>query len=237
MTRRAAFLAFDGDRVVVGTGQAVVLDPARPSSLLDVATMARSPLAAAKFVGRNLDELAGAARDALTGKLGSPVPPHRVLLSIEPTSVAVLDPTGIAESYGWDPAEQRASEPSVDVADDKSIDLSELPDDLAALASDGTAALGWSTGDGDPLVLPAAWERDRSRARVSRGLFELCGAASTSPAALTMDAWTGYGPTGKQGLMLRGRGTAGDDAADVAIDLDLERATYWDGVDTATATL
>ena len=52
-----------------------------------------------------------------------------------------------------------------------------------------------------------------------------------SPACVTFDAWTGFGPSGKQGLMLRGQGQVRDTGR-VAIDVD--RVSYWDGVVTGS---
>ena len=115
------------------------------------------------------------------------------------------------------------------------LDDSVAPEHLRELLEDGPAALGWLTATGHPLVLPATWTRTGSSARVDAALFRHCGAAASSPAAVTRDKWTGLGPTGKQGVMLRGPATATVAATESTVVVNVERVTYWDGVETHTA--
>jgi hypothetical protein len=179
----------DGD-VLAAVATAVVLDPADPRTALREPTAAlASPLGVARFLRDNLGESAGAAVDALAGRLGV-LPERRIVLSLTLVEAVV---------------HERADEDVV---------------------------LGWTRADGTPLALPARWERDR--ATVSRALFDGMGAAAASPACVTVDETTATGPTGKQGVMLRGRGRAEVEGELVRVRLDVDRTTWWDGTDTGT---
>lgn len=240
---RIAFLTTQDNFHVAGIGRAFLFDPAKPFSIASgIASLAHSPLGAARFVARNLEELAGAARDALAGRLGGPIPPHRVMVAIQPSALAVVADGKVTGSWGW-PApiavpmtggSPESAARNAHVIDDV-IDRADLPDVLARLAADGTAALGWLTTGGHPLVLPAWWDRAASTATVDRDLWIRCGASPRSAGSVTRDAWTGYGPSGKQGVLLRGPANAVEGGEDARIDLAVDRVTYWDGVETATA--
>ena len=189
--------AFAPTGAVAAAGTATVIDPAAPATVVGApGAVATAPLDVARFVRDNVAELTGAAFDALAGKLGRPLPPHRVLLTIDTTA----DWTGVA------PAE-------------------------------GDAVVGWFTDDGEPLALPVEWDGDGNVATLPTALFEACGAATSSPACVTIDTWTGYGPSGKQGVMLRGDGVARTEDGVTRLALDLRRATRWDGVETETTDL
>ncbi|HVE95200.1 MAG TPA: hypothetical protein VNB24_09780 [Acidimicrobiales bacterium] len=241
---RIAFLATHDHGDVVGIGRASVIDPARPASIAgNLTSLARSPLGAARFVARNLDELAGAARDALAGRLGGPIPPHRVVVAIEILAIASVENGALAGAWGWpdlatgtprlqalDPAAAKDSDPAADA-----LNRADLPEALERLTGDGGAALGWLTNEGHPLVLPASWIRDTCVATVDAELWDVCGAASSARAAITRDGWTGYGPSGKQGVLLRGHGTAASNGGKATVALAVESVTSWDGVETVTA--
>ncbi len=229
---RVAFMASVAGVDVVGLGRASIVDLGTPSSLTDVAAVARSAVGTASFALRNAAELSGAAVDALTGKLGGPLPPRRVALSIEPIAVAVVSAEGVRAVGEWESGAGSTSDAAEAFPDDLEDTLA--PEAVRDLIDDGPAALGWLSASGHPLVLPAQWQRATSSARVNATLFERCGAADVAPAAVTRDKWTGYGPTGKQGLMLRGDGNASSDGAQVSAGVAVDRVTYWDGVETGS---
>jgi hypothetical protein len=74
-------------------------------------------------------------------------------------------------------------------------------------------------------------------ATVPAELFHLVGAATRSPACVTFDSWSGYGPSGKQGLMLRGTGEGMAHGSDVELACTFDRVTHWDGTATASVDL
>lgn len=230
---RVGVLAMAGHDAVVATGTASILDPARPlEAATRPASTARAMIGATKFVANNAFELTGAVAAALQGKLGDPIlPPHRVLIGIDPQAVAVLDGDAVVDDSGWDEEAASPAAPGEGPVDD---DVDGVPDDL--VRSDRTV-VGWVTAAGAPLVMPAAWEAERCRATVPRALFELVGAAPSGAACATFDTWTGYGPLGKQGVMLRGTGTAEVVGERAELRLSIDRATYWDGIDTRTERL
>jgi hypothetical protein len=231
---RVGFLAMtSADSAVAGLGRATIVDAASPSTLTDVPLVAQSAVGAAKFVTRNAAELAGAAIDALTGKLGRPLPPRRVVMSIEPTALARLE-GGHVETWGeWSPGPRPA--PSADARGGGANLDTAAPEDLRDLLLDGDAACGVLTRDGSCAVLPAAWIKEDCVARVDGRLFRVAGVSDASPVAITRDQWTNLGPTGKQGLMLRGPATAATNEAMVDLHVSVERVVYWDGVDTGSA--
>ncbi|GAC1307980.1 MAG: hypothetical protein NVSMB16_04250 [Acidimicrobiales bacterium] len=235
---RAAVLAVVGAEAVVVAGEADVLDPARPGDVIGRPLAAASAaLGATKFVAGNAAELTGAVAAALQGKLGDPlIPPHRVLISFDQHSVAVVG-GGSTEAEGWGahggdglPVRRDGDDEPATVTDDDD-DAVPLPD---RLAHSDRAVVGWVATDGRPLVLPAAWDHRRCVATVDRSLFEAVGGSPEGPACVTFDAWTGYGPLGKQGVMLRGQGSASAGAEGTELKMAFERATYWDGIETET---
>jgi hypothetical protein len=170
-----------GETAVVATGRVEVQDVA-------------SPVGVARFVQDNLAEMAGAAVDAVTGRLGRPLPPRRVALVVTIDEVRTTD----------------------------------VP---------GDAVAGWTRPDGHPLALPATWDPNTEIATLPAEVFRASGAADESAACVTLDSWTNYGPTGKQGVMLRGRGRAEIDGDEARLRYTLERMTSWDGVRTGTEPL
>lgn len=231
-----AFAATAGARAAVGIGRAIVVDPAHPvRNLRSFGVSLAAPGAVGHFVVRNAAELTGAAFDLLAGRLGGPIPPRRVVLSIEPYAVAAVDGVSIVEERGWTGTADAVDETHPPGNGDTDL-LDEVPDGIRELAADGPAAVGWTTASGGPLVLPARWDATRCRAEVPAALFELVGAASRSRASVTRDHWTGFGPTGKQGLMLCGDGvaSAGGDATVLTVEVD--SVAYWDGIETRHVT-
>lgn len=229
-----AFLATHGSRSVIGLGSASVVDLNSPmQNLRTLRASVTAPAAVGRFVVENAAELSGALLDLFAGRLGSPLPPRRVALCLEPRAMAVLDDSReVAEAGGWirrgevqDRAD--AAAPELDVLDG-------VPGEVRDLAQSGPAALGWTTSAGDPLCLPGHWSAESGDLTVPSRLFELTGAARSSAASITRDKWTGFGPSGKQGLMLRGTGTASEAGGDTRIAVDVTGVAYWDGVETGS---
>lgn len=243
---RVGIAACAGGRAIVLTGDAVVLDPAHParsvSQLADEshnhgpATLAGASRAVARFAFENAAELTGAAVAAVTGRLGRPLPPHRVLIAIEPDATATIDEAGEVDAAGWVPETGRSGPEATDDATLVEDLLEAVPERLRDLASDGPAFLGWTTLAGEPVVVPATWHRSQSRAALSARLVEAIGAAPHARVALTRDEWTGFGPLGKQGLMLRGDGELRTEHGECAVDVNVDAVTYWDGIQTGSAT-
>lgn len=241
-------------RSALAIGRATVLDPARPiRNLGSLVTSLTSPVAVGRFAARNAAELTGTVVDLLQGKLGGPLPPRRVVVCIEPTAYAVVDGGAVSTSAGWErdasggahaSAARRADGASDDGGEDDEpdtvlrdlADVDGVPEALRSLTDDGPAFVGFLTNAGAPLVLPAAWEAASRRARVASGLIGLTGASPSSPACVTRDRWVGFGPSGKLGVMLRGRGTVAEEAEPGTIDFELTGAAYWHGIETGRVT-
>jgi hypothetical protein len=227
---RVGIAAISGSAAAVMLGRAATVDPAHPTDVLRMpGTVAFSPKGVTSFVADNAAELTGAVLDAVAGRLGRPLPPHRIVVAIEPLATAVLDDSGIVSDHPWD--EPAAALRTDESADDDEIGLPDHP-----LVRSGPTVLGWQTAAGHPLALPATWNSRSSTATVDAALFSRTGAAAEGPGCVTFDTWTGYGPTGKQGVMLRGEGAAAraGGATGVTVALHVERAITWDGVHTQT---
>jgi hypothetical protein len=199
-------LLHDGSDAVVVRGKARLLDPMRPASLLLApSSLLRAQLGLAALALRNPRELAGFALDmrspgALAGGL--------VLAEIEPATVVT------------------ATVPTARRAD--GIRIPGLPARVAELpAGSPLAVLGWLSPAG-PVALPASW--DGAVAGVPAALAAALGVRGAAPACVTFDAADAARPTGKRGVMLRGRGVA----RSAGIELDVERATWWAGFATGT---
>jgi len=222
-----------------------VIDPASPATFLRAPHRAvTASLDATLFTVGNLTELSGAAMDLLAGRLGQPLPPHRVVIILEPQAASVTDEGTVRCESGWAELSGYAQDPASPIgrAGRRSNpptlpDLAPLPDGLAALTTAGETMVGWTRIDGTPLTMPGAWDHRRSAATVPAELFRATGAARTSAACVTFDTWSGYGPSGKQGLMLRGTGRAVSSGATVELRCTLNRATYWLGTTTDTVAL
>lgn len=215
--------ARSGTRAVTVVGTVEVVDAASPRTIAQApAVAAGSPLGVARFLRDNAAELAGAAVDTLAGRLGGPIPPRRLILAVTPRDAVVWDTPSLPDGAGDNSAP---------------LDLGVLPDELAALPATGDAIAGWTRADGTPLALPVVWDHDRQEAVLPTSILRDFDAAPRSAACVTFDTWTGYGPSGKQGVMLRGTGTAEEDGATTRLRLDLDRATWWDGVETSSEPL
>lgn len=228
---RAGILVRSGGDTAVLAADAIVIDPGRPLAAIGGAGIAavRAPTVVASFLARNHLEMTGAAMDAVSLQLGAP-PARRVLLGFAPVASALIRGDELVSATGWGPAPSggRAA-----IDDEHDVPLHDLPGDLASLLTRDEVALGWTTATG-PLALPAAWEHDARQATVAADLFGAVGAAPRGPCSVTVDGWTGLGPTGKRGVMLRGAGEATADGPFVRIRVAADRAAYWQGIDTGT---
>lgn len=220
---------------VVLTGSVEVVDPMSPRSALEApSAAAQAPLGVARFLRDNASEMVGAAIDAMAGRLGRPLPPHRVVLAVTPTAAIVTEAGAVRFAEGWEGVEDAGMTPPDDSDEPASIDLGDLPGELGDLTVSGPAVIGWLSAVGAPIALPVEWDANQLVARLPLDVFDGCGAAVSGPACITFHGWTGYGPSGKQGVMLRGTGTAARDGDVARITMAIGRASYWDGIETGT---
>jgi hypothetical protein len=90
-------------------------------------------------------------------------------------------------------------------------------------------------GADGPLALPARWSVANARAAVSSEVLRLTGAVTPGPAALVVD-YGRPGPASKAGVLVRG--TTSIAAVEDGwhwLQLDGDRITAWEGVETETA--
>jgi hypothetical protein len=220
---------------VVGVGRCVVLDAAHPlRNLRNLEASLTTPLAVGQYALDNAGELVGSVVDLFSGRLGGPVPPRRVVLGIDLVATAVLQDDVVVERTVWEGADG-TGDPGVPPASDLDL-LDDIPEGLRALAADGPAWVGWTTASGQPLVAPCRWEADASRVVLPGAVLDELGGARRSRACVTRETWTGLGPSGKQGVMLRGDGVATAAQGGAVLDIDVDGVTYWDGVQTGRAT-
>ena len=232
---RAGLLVHTGGDAAVLAADVVVIDPGRPLAALSAGTDAvRAPAIVASFLARNHLEMVGAAMDAASMQLGTP-PARRVLLGFDPVAHTVLRGPDLVASAGWVPiADDAPSGIDPNTGDeDFDVPLDDLPNDLASLLHADEAVLGWSSGSG-PVALPCSWKHEERAAAVPAVLWDAVAPASSGPCSLMVDEWTGLGPTGKRGVMLRGEGTSSADGDAVTVRIAAERAAFWEGIDTGT---
>lgn len=226
--------ASSATRSVMLAGIVEIVDPLSLRSVLQApSAVARAPLGVARFVRDNASEMVGAALDAMAGRLGSPIPPHRVVLAVTPTAAVVTEAGAVRCADGWDGVGARSPR-AAENDEPASIELGNLPVKLGDLAVSGPAVVGWLCTTGAPLALPVEWDADRLVATLPLPVFDACHAAASGRACITFNDWTGYGPSGKQGVMLRGTGTAVRHGKVARIAMEIERASYWDGIETGT---
>lgn len=235
---------------LAGVARAELLDPVDPTNVLRSPGSAfRSPLDLTRFVRDNAMELSGAAVDAVTGKLGMP-PKRRAELLLHPIAAVALGADGQVWSDGWDELDRIRTTAERDGQEEPTttgvrggsgdissgdLDLSALSDPFRSLVTASDVVVGWTRSDGTPLGLPGRWED--GAAFVQRDLFDAAGGVPECPASVTFDTWSGLGPTGKQGVMLRGEGRVTERSGTVRLQLVPDRATHWDGVRTGTTRL
>lgn len=215
-------------RAVVVLGRASVYDAVRPLTLLaKLSHLGPAAAGVASFVARNSLELGGALRDAVTGRLGGPVPESRLLLGIEPEAVVHVAGDAVPLALGTWPRPTGVVPAAPDGDDPAPPDGStSWPSECAGAV---TTVVGWMAR-GRPLALPATWHGADHVARLPSDLFAAVGADVEGPASLCFDRWTGVGPSGKRGAVVRGHGRAVDEGRCVAVRVEPERVTQWDGV-------
>lgn len=228
-----------GTAILAGTVE--ILDPTSLSTLLGAPSAAvDAPLGVARFLRDNASEMMGAATDALLGRLGRPLPPHRVVLAFTPTAALTVEGSAVQDATGWDGADEgggceRAAPHALDDGPEPvSVQLDDLPGALGDIAIRGPAVLGWRRASGTSIALPVEWDPEHLEATLPVSVMDVCGSVGSGPACVTFSEWTGYGPSGKRGVMLRGRGTVFGDGQTARIKMEVDRASYWDGIETGT---
>ena len=211
------------DGMVTVAGRAQVFDPLEPSGLVQkVADLADATSALVRFLRDNGYEMAGAAGQAVTGRLGAP-PDPRVLICCTATAVAAAAHDGrVVTATGWS---RRDADPA-DLSDGGPPGSINRPSGLSST----DVAIGWEAAEG-PIALPARWCPERGVAIVPRPLFEAVGARQRCRASMCADQWKGPGPLGKEGVVFRGRGWAEMNGDDAELTLDVARIVRWDGVE------
>ena len=202
--------------VVTGHGRSVVLrGPVDRFDLLDplgIARLAsdvgRAGLALGAYAVRNAPDLLAFLRDTATGRLGSRIPPRRILFALEPTAAACIENEALVACWGdWTctgvepaPRSRGGGEPAV-----------------AALPG--------------LVAVPGRWFADEQQFRTAPALLELSDLDTELELSVVLDRSNGPGPAAKEGTLVRGRGTrTGRGVVQVAKDTVVE----WDGVETTS---
>jgi hypothetical protein len=221
-----------GPHGLMMVAEARALDVIRPDKLLQSPhEIALWPTAAAGFVLRNAGHLLGFVAQgpwAWPRSLSS----VRMFVALRPVAAALLFHDEIRSCAG----EWRTRVPAgISSRGPRAVDASDLPDDLEPLA-EGFAADAVISLDtpGGPVALPCTWDGERSEASVRRDLLVLAGVASDGPAAVEVDRMRGYAMAGKRGVLLRGEARITHGGRFSTVSLDVERATYWEGMETNT---
>ncbi len=232
---RAGVLLRAGELSVVLGGVAGLLDPLRPLSwAARPREAALVPLAVQAFSARNSRELLGFALEGSRLPAES-FPPNLLLAAFEPRRAAVIRGERLEWRRGrWRyPPRRGAAAPRLGSARELPP-LDGLPRAVAALPRRrGAAVVGWLAGGG-PLALPASWDPGRVEAAIAGSLVALADIRRSGQGCIAFDAAEGHRPTGKRGLMLRGRGAIARRRAGAALSLRPERITYWLGFETGT---
>jgi hypothetical protein len=215
--QRMSGLVRVGSRSLVLRGDALQFDLADPKQLAAQALEGlRALQALTSFTMRNAADLTGFARDLLAGRLPSRKPPRRVLVRLRPEAWLVVDGTQLVSAGGGWPGS--AGEVG----------------DTPSLPGRRDAVVGWEVPWGT-LLLPARAESSTT-ASVPAVVARLGGVSpdDTARACLTTDDYAAPGPAAKTGTLLRGNGTVNLDGALGRLDLEADRRTTWDGVETET---
>lgn len=199
-----------GDRSVVLTGRAEVLDPTKPRRL--ATQLRRFPDAAAamtRFATRNAPDLLAFVGDTLSGRLGRRVPPARIAIGLVPDGAAVLERGRAVEATGsW--ADLRCGgDPAT--ADDGDHVVVALP---------------------GPVPLPARWREEQGELEVVAAAVEHLRLPASFPLGFVGDEYRAPGPAAKQGLLVRGTGRQTDQPGRIRVEAT--QVVSWDGVDTET---
>ena len=209
--------------VVIG-GRARIVDPLTARGIFSPGRLLDLPFAAAGYLGRNHRHATGTIRDHEAPTLAL----SRVLVSIDIRRLALLDGFDVVDSWGqWSGTDlmlRGAPPPGI------TPELAALPASVRnLLTDDAPVVLGWQ-GLFGPLALPATWRDRGGELETSGAALVLAGAASGSPACVTVER-SRYRLNSKQGLLLTGDGHARLDGGGrlARVTLDLDRTTWWRG--------
>ena len=202
-------------RSVVVAGEAQRYDPRSPYGLacraLELPAAAR---AMARFTTRNAPDLLAFVSDTARGRLGSRLPPVRVLFAVRPERAAILENDEVvAEAFGWAGVTRGVGESE------------------AASAPAPTDAERAVAGLPGPVAVPGRWSVDESRFHVPPGLVGLLPADAEFPISVVTDDYAAPGPAAKTGALARGWGSR-ESSTDSVVLVDTHRVVEWDGVET-----
>ncbi len=226
--RRIGALVRLGERAVMMSGRARIVDPLTARGVFSVGRLVDLPLAATGFLGRNHRHVTGTIRDHKAPTLAL----SRVAVSVEITRVALLEGERVVASWGaWEDCQLLLHGEPLSIP---RPDLSGAPPALRSFlaADDRPAVLGWQTLTG-PVAVPARWRGAAGLVEASAAALALAGAGSAAPACLTVDR-SRYRLKHKQGLLLAGTGHARVQNGTAQVAIQQERLTWWDGEETAT---
>jgi hypothetical protein len=207
---RVALVVRDGDAAVVVRGRTTLLESARPWRWLTAPLeAAAAPFGALSWTARNPRQVLGFLRDAVPTPSGL-APQQFIAVAVEPEASYVV-------AAG---ADDRPAPVAVGP-----LPGPELPDGLGAVAHRaGPAVLSTLTDDG-PAAVPAHWDAREARLRPLAALPLSVGAR----VAVTLVDTLRARPSEQRGVMLRGAVTGPG-----AVEVSVERATYWAGFGTGT---
>ncbi|MGH8974172.1 MAG: pyridoxamine 5'-phosphate oxidase family protein [Acidimicrobiia bacterium] len=224
--RRVGALATFGDRAVMMSGRARIVDPltARVSSLGRLLDL---PLAAAGYLGRNHRHATGTVRDHKAPTLAL----SRVAVSIDVTRLALLEGEAVLSAWGrWDDQDLLLQGP---VPDGGPPDLGPVPARIRTLLLDAApVVVGWQSFSG-PLAVPARWRAGRGVAETSAQALVLAGAGTAGSACLTAER-SRHRLKHKEGILLRGAARTRRHGGVAEVAITPERVTWWVGEETRT---
>ena len=219
-------LVRSGQRAVMWSGRARLVDPLTGRGL--GTHLLELPLAVTGYLVRNFREAAGVVWDRPVPTL----PITRLLVCVDVDRVALFQGWSVAAAWGpWsqlDRLRRDAPPPGPPTP------LWGAPPALRGLLleADRPAVLGWQTASG-PMAIPAVWHQDESAALASPAAMVLAGANPRGPGCLTVGRGERHGDA-RQGLLLRGSGSAHMGPAGAGVVLRVRTITYWGGTRTRT---
>jgi hypothetical protein len=163
------------------------------------------------YVVRNAPDLLAFVTDTALGRLGSRIPPVRVLFSLEPAAGAIVESDELVSHWGdWSGGRTRPMAPR-------------------QLLAGGEPAVAGLPG---PVAAPGRWFDDGRRLLIAPELVDLLALPGRFPISVVRDEYSAPGPAAKQGTLLRGeaslvRGERG------TIQMHPDRAVTWEGVETS----
>ena len=219
-------LVRSGQRAVMWSGRARLVDPLTGRGL--GTHLLELPLAVTGYLVRNFREAAGVVWDRPVPTL----PITRLLVCVDVDRVALFQGWSVAAAWGpWsqlDRLRRDAPPPGPPTP------LWGAPPALRGLLleADRPAVLGWQTASG-PMAIPAVWHQDESAALASPAAMVLAGANPRGPGCLTVGRGDHHGDA-REGLLLRGSGSAHLGPAGAGVVLRVRTITYWSATLTRT---